>query len=103
MSSASMPMPLVSGFVTFDDAPRVRVARPAPTPPAAVEREVAAPEAIARETVVAAPVAAAGAGMRQSPAWQPASSVRVRMVEGAIVAALCGWFLYGSVAVFGWV
>jgi hypothetical protein len=95
MSSASMPMPLASGYVSFDDAPRVRVSRPAaPAEDGVAERSSAAD---------AAAVAPASAGLLQSPSWQPASSGRVRMVEGAVIAALCGWFFYGGLAVLGWV
>ena len=99
MSSVSIPMPLASGFVTFDDAPRARVARPAAPSPATAEREAA--EAIARAAAVT-PVDA-GPGMLQPPAWMPASSGRIRFVEGAVIAALCGWFFYGGLAVLGWV
>ena len=90
-----MPMPLVSGFVAFDDAPRVRVSRPAaPAGEAVAERSAGAD---------VASVAPASAGLFQSPSWQPASSGRVRLVEGAVIAALCGWFFYGGLAVLGWV
>jgi len=116
MSTASMPMPLLSGFAGFDDAPRVRVSRPAAAPSAAadavVERQAVpvaptaiAPVAAGPADVATAPLAFAPAapGLLQSPAWQPASSGRVRAVEGAVIAALCGWFFYGGLAVLGWV
>jgi hypothetical protein len=103
VSSLSLPMPLASGFVGFDEAPRARVERPSrPAPAARAEpavRREALPEAEAPAGVVVD--APADAGLLQSPAWRPASSGRVRAVEGAVIAALCGWFLYGGLAVFG--
>ena len=118
MSSVSMPMPLVSGFTSFDEAPPIRVSRPA-APPVAPASPVQR-ESVEIDALVAAPAgtslfvpapagaglfvpALAGAGLLQSPSWSPASSGRVRAVEGAVLAALCGWFLYGGLAVLGWV
>lgn len=105
MSLASMPMPLVSGFSPFDEAPPIRVLRPAAAPVApAAPLEPAAPAAapLLREPVEVDAVVAAPE-LLQSPCWTPASSGRVRAVEGTVLAALCGWFLYGALAVFGWV
>ena len=99
MSSVSIPMPLTSGFVTFDEAPPARVSRPADAHGSTAEREAA--EAIARAAVVTP--ADVAPGLLQSPSWLPASSGRIRVVEGAVIAALCGWFLYGGLAVLGWV
>lgn len=107
MSSVSLPMPLVSGFSSFDEAPRVRVSRPAPSPaaPATVVAPATPAAPVLRETVEVDAVVPAqvDAGLLQSPSWSPASSGRVRAVEGAVIATLCGWFLYGGLAVIGWV
>jgi hypothetical protein len=70
--------PLNSGFVPFS-----------PAADACVDDE--ATEVLARAAAPAAePVVFAPA-----PVWAPASSARIRIVEGLVVAAICGYFAFG--------
>ena len=96
---SSLPFQTPSGFVAFDggggveaDAERV----------AAEALRVAADVAPIGREALDAPVAAP-AGLRQSPTWAPASGARVRLVEGAVVAAICGYFALGFAGLLGWV
>jgi hypothetical protein len=76
--------PLNSGFVPF-----------APAGDASLDE---ASEVIAR---VAAP-AAEPVVFAPAPVWAPASSARIRIVEGLVVAAICGYFGFGLLrALFG--
>jgi hypothetical protein len=82
--------PLNSGFVPFSSAAPVEgVAEPAVDPAEGAEAQAA--EAVAR---------AAAAPVRQPlvhtvEPWAPASSARIRFVEGAVLVAICGYFGFG--------
>lgn len=39
--------------------------------------------------------------LRQSPTWQPAAGLRARRVEGAVIVAICGYFLFGAAKMLG--
>jgi hypothetical protein len=41
--------------------------------------------------------------LRQSPVWQPRAGVRARRVEGAVIVAICGYFLFGCASLLGWI
>jgi hypothetical protein len=41
--------------------------------------------------------------LRQSPVWQPSIGVRARRVEGAVIVAICGYFLFGCASLLGWI
>ena len=82
--------PLNSGFVPFSAAAPVD---------ALADDAIAAEAAIAETAEVVARAAASPA--REAPLaeplapWQPASSARIRLVEGAVIAAICGYFAWG--------
>jgi hypothetical protein len=82
--------PLNSGFVPFSSAAPVEgVDDPAVDPAEGAESQAA--EAVAR---------AAAAPVRQPlvhtvEPWAPASSARIRFVEGAVLVAICGYFGFG--------
>ena len=87
MLKTAFPLSTHSGFVAFDgggavaeDAYLVADGRPSVVQPSPVE--IAAP----------APIAHA---MRQSATWEPAIGRRARWVEGSVIIAMCGYFLFG--------
>jgi hypothetical protein len=83
--------PLNSGFVP--DTPAAPVDALADD---AIAAEAAIAEAEAAEVVAraAAPAVEAPPHAPVAP-WQPASSARIRFVEGAVLAAVCGYFAWG--------
>ena len=87
----------VSGFVAFDgggaveaDAYRFTAKTPllVPSPP---EQPAPAPR------IEAAPE------LLQTPTWQPATGARARRVEGAVIVAICGYFLFGCASLLRWI
>ena len=96
---SSFPIPTPSGFVAFDGGG-----------PAEVDAERVAAEALRVAAADAEPMArqasgaavAAPAGLRQSPVWASSSGAAVRLVEGAVITASCGYFAFGFAAVLGW-
>jgi len=95
--------PLNSGFVPFSSAAPVDAHADHDLADAEVA-ELASAEAVAAEVVAraAAPVADAVPHAIVEP-WAPASSSRIRIVEGVVVAALCayfGWALLRTLAGF---
>ena len=82
--------PINSGFVPFSSAAPVDgVADPAVNPAESAEAQAA--EAVAR--AAAAPVGEPLAHTVET--WAPASSARIRFVEGAVLVAICGYFGFG--------
>jgi len=79
--------PLNSGFVPFASGAPIdeTTAADAETETAEVIARVSAPTVETIDTVEAAPRAA----------WAPASSARIRVVEALVVAAVCGYFVFG--------
>lgn len=81
-----------SGFVAFDGGGAVDVD--------AYRSPVKAP------FVIAQPAPAIDArtveGMPQSATWQPASSARSRLVEGAVIIAICAYFVFGFAGLAHW-
>lgn len=94
--NSSLPLAAVSGFVAFDGGGTLPL--PAPVRAPAIAR---APHVEPAAPVEIAP--ALDAGMPQSATWQPASSARVRRVEGAVLIAVCGYFAFGVARVLGWI
>jgi hypothetical protein len=89
--------PLNSGFVPFSSAaPSDALVDADPTAPSAAEAEAEA-EAEAAEVVARAAAAPAvePLAFQTRPAWAPASSARIRVVEGAVLVAICGYFAFG--------
>jgi hypothetical protein len=87
--------PLKSGFVPFSSAaPSDALVDADPTAPSAAEAEA---EAEAAEVVARAAAAPAvePLAFQTRPAWAPASSARIRVVEGAVLVAICGYFAFG--------
>jgi hypothetical protein len=82
--------PLNSGFVPFSPAAPVD---------ALADDAIAAEAAIAETAEVVARAAATPAS--EAPLaepvapWMPSSSVSIRLVEGAVIAAICGYFAWG--------
>ena len=103
---SSFPIPTPSGFVAFDgggpvEADAERVAADAECVAADALRVAAADaEPMARQASGAA--VAAPAGLRQSPVWASSSGAAVRLVEGAVIAAICGYFAFGFAGMLGW-
>jgi len=89
LRTSSVLGPLNSGFVPFASAAPVD----APAELDDVSAETAGAEA--------AEVVARAAAMPVAPPhaevtpWAPASSARIRIVEGAVLAAICGYFGWG--------
>ena len=84
--------PLNSGFVPFASGAPIDAAAEADTETAEVIARAAAPTVDAVESLEIAP----------SPAWAPASSAHVRIVETLVVVGVCGYFAFGLLsAVFG--
>jgi hypothetical protein len=85
--------PLNSGFVPFSSAaPSDALVDADPTAPSAAEAEAEAAEVVAR---AAAAPAVEPLAFQTRPAWAPASSARIRVVEGAVLVAICGYFAFG--------
>jgi hypothetical protein len=42
-------------------------------------------------------------GMRQSATWQPATAARNRRVEGAVIIAICAYFVFGFAGLVHWI
>lgn len=86
-----------SGFVAFDgggavEADAYQFTAKAPVPaPQPVEAESPALEAPVSD------------GLLQSAIWQPAAGLRARRVEGAVIVAICGYFLFGAASLLGWI
>ena len=77
--------PLNSGFVPFASGAPIDATAEAETETAEVIARVSAPTVETIDSVEAAPRAA----------WAPASSARIRVVEALVVAAVCGYFVFG--------
>jgi hypothetical protein len=96
----SLSLAPASGFVAFDgggavEADSYRVAEKAPfvvwqPAPSAVPAPLAADANVAGDLL-------------QSSAWQPAAGRRARYVEGAVIVAICAYFLFGFVGIAGWI
>jgi hypothetical protein len=84
--------PLNSGFVP--DTPAAPIDALADD---AIAAEAAAAEAEAAKVVARAAAAPLVDQPLHEPIapWQPASSARIRFVEGAVLAAVCGYFAWG--------
>jgi len=86
--------PLNSGFVP--DTPAAPV-------DALADDAIAAESAIAETEAAEVVARAAAPALVESPArapltpWEPASSARIRIVEGVVLAAVCGYFAWGLV------
>ena len=93
---SSLPLAPVSGFVAFDGGGAMPLPAPASAP--ALARSPRAQPAVTVEVARALEI-----GMPQSATWQPASAMRVRRVEGAVLIAVCGWFAFGVGRVLGWI
>ncbi len=78
---------LTSGFVPF-----------ASGAPLDTSHEAEAAEVIARAAAPAPGDSLADA--RQAAVWAPAVSARIRVVEGVVLAAICGYFGLGLVRTF---
>ena len=96
LRTSSFLRPVSSGFVPFSTAAPgdAVVDADADVDANAVELDgrAEAAEVVAR---AAAPLAAETIERRALAVWMPASSRRIRLVEGAVVAAICGYFAYG--------
>jgi hypothetical protein len=89
----------VSGFVAFDGGGAVDVDAYRSS---AKARVVALQPALP----VALPVPEADTaveGMRQSASWQPAGAARSRRVEGAVIIAICAYFVFGFAGLAHWI
>jgi hypothetical protein len=42
-------------------------------------------------------------GLLQSVTWQPTAGLRSRRVEGAVIVAICGYFMFGAASLLGWI
>jgi hypothetical protein len=86
-----------SGFVAFDgggavEADTYRFTAKAPTlVPQPVEAETPSLERSSSD------------GLLQSATWEPASGLRARRVEGAVIIAICGYFVFGAASLLGWI
>ena len=87
-----LPFAPASGFVAFDGVSPVGYQD---------ESAVEVAEVIERAAEATSAPAADGA-LRQSPAWQPAIGVQARRVEGAVIFAICGYFLFALVRFASW-
>lgn len=87
--------PLNSGFVPHSPAAAVD---------ALADDAIAAEAAIAETAEVVARAAAqplADAPLAEPVApWMPSSSAGIRVVEGAVIAAICGYFAWGLLRTF---
>ncbi|HEX4236315.1 MAG TPA: hypothetical protein VH041_18660 [Caldimonas sp.] len=95
LRTSSLFGPVNSGFVPFASGAPVDA-------PAELDLNGDAAEAIAGEVVARAAAVAAPSYADVTP-WAPASSARIRIVEGAVIAALCayfGWALLGTLGAF---
>lgn len=95
--------PLNSGFVPFTSAAPVDAL--AEADPDVAEMESASAGAEAAEVVARAAAVPADEALARTAVepWAPASSARIRVVEGVVVAAICayfGWALLRTFAVF---
>jgi len=97
-----MWLPPTSGFVplgtggALEDDVHEAPARPAVARRLPVAEEAAPVDAVAVPAAHDAPHAPA----RVEP-WQPATTLRVRRVEMAVLAAICGYFSMGLVKLLG--
>ena len=82
----SLPFAPVSGFVAFDGGGHAT----------SIDSPALRPATLAASVAQAGPEAEAS-GLHQSATWQPASSLRVRVVEGAVILALCAYFATAAV------
>ncbi|HEY2558325.1 MAG TPA: hypothetical protein VGI48_01285 [Caldimonas sp.] len=80
--------PINSGFVPFASG------APVDAPAELDDSDADAAEAEASEVVARAAAAAAPPRIDIAP-WMPATSARIRIVEGAVVAAICAYFGWG--------
>ncbi|HEY2188016.1 MAG TPA: hypothetical protein VGH48_05585 [Caldimonas sp.] len=93
LRTSSLFGPVNSGFVPFASG------APVDAPAELDHDDTASAEAEAAEVVARA--AAVGAPMHADIApWVPASSARIRIVEAAVVVAICAYFGLGLVTAF---
>ena len=87
--------PLNSGFVPFSSAAPDALADPDLA--RGEVAELASAEDVAAEVVARAAAMPVGDAIPHAVVepWAPASSARIRVVEGAVVAAICGYFGWG--------
>ena len=84
-----------SGFVAFDGGGAVDVdayRSPVKAPVVITQPMLPAPATDARTVE----------GMPQSATWQPASAARSRLVEGAVIVAICAYFVFGFAGLAHW-
>jgi hypothetical protein len=81
--------PLNSGFVPFASG------APVDTPAELDDVVAETAEAEAAEVVARAAATPAAVPHAQVTPWAPASSARIRVVEAAVLAAICGYFGWG--------
>lgn len=95
--NSSLSIAPSSGFVAFDgggavEADSYRFTAKAPAlVPAPVDAEVSSVESDG------------GVELLQSPTWEPVAGLRARRVEGAVIVAICAYFLYGAGSLLGWI
>jgi hypothetical protein len=88
---------LNSGFVPFASG------APIATPAELDDVVAATAEAEAAEVVARAAAAPVRMPHAEVTPWAPASSARIRVVEGAVLAAICGYFGWGLLRTLtGW-
>ena len=90
-----------SGFVAFDGGGAADVDAYVSPKNRRIVRQPDAPAALP----VPMPVIDAGAaeGLRQSATWQPATAARSRRVEGAVIIAICAYFVFGAAGLLHWI
>ena len=94
-SSLSIAPP--SGFVAFDGGGSVEVDsfRFIPKAPVLVPQP--------REQEAISSDAGEASELRQSRVWQPSTGMRARRVEGVVIVAICGYFLFACASLLGWI
>jgi len=86
MLKNAFPLPSPSGFVAFDGGG---------SPAADAYRVTGKGPSIVQPAVESVEPAAVEQGMPQSAVWEPAIGRRARWVEGGVIVAMCGYFLFG--------
>ncbi|MEO9068373.1 MAG: hypothetical protein ABI281_09635 [Caldimonas sp.] len=99
-AKSSLVLGPVSGFVAFDGGGAAMP--PAVSYPTSAKAPVVARARVAEPEVapVMAPAVETAPGLRQSSTWQPASTLSVRRVEGAVLLSICGYFAFGAARLF---
>lgn len=86
MLKNAFPLPSPSGFVAFDGGGAL---------PVDAYRVAGKGASVLQPRVEIAEPAPALQGMPQSATWEPASGRRARWVEGSVIIAMCGYFVFG--------